>query len=253
MLDIFPAIKRALPDEATDRLCRAIVTGRLKQGQRINEAEIANLLQISRGPVREALATLASRGLVVKIVNRGTFVVNFSQDDVNEVCSLRELLEQFAVQRVVERPDPIDLDEMARLVNAMSRAAEDANAELVISELDLRFHAALVASAQHRWLFDAWNNLRPQIQMLLYSRNVLSDDFRALAVDGHRAILEALQQRNGPRAKELMEAHLHLSYERICEAYRAEAVLEAKEAQTSGREACPPGLSGLPKEVSAES
>lgn len=242
MLDIFPAVKRALPDEATDRLCRAIVTGRLKQGQRINEAEIANLLQISRGPVREALATLASRGLVVKIANRGTFVVNFSLADVDEVCTLRTMLEQFAVQLVVKRPNPINLDEMARLVNAMSKAAEDENAELIISELDLRFHAALVAAAQHGRLFDAWNNLRPQIQMLLYSRNVLNDDFRALAVKGHQAILEALQQRNGPLAKELMDAHLHLSYERICEAYRAEAALEAPEEKTPNLYASPPGL-----------
>jgi DNA-binding GntR family transcriptional regulator len=221
MLEIVPATKRALPDEATDRLSHAIITGRLKPGERINEGEIANLLQISRGPVREALATLVSRGLVVKIVNRGAFVVSFSLEDVKEVCSLRATLEQFAVKLLLERPQPIDLEEMACVVSDMGAAANSQEAELILSELDLRFHAALVAAANHKRLFDAWNNLRPQIQMLLYTRNVLNEDFRELAVKGHRDILDALNACNGELARKVLQAHLNLSYERIYAAYLA--------------------------------
>lgn len=228
MFDISPATKRSLPDESADRLYQAIITGQLKEGQRIDEAQIASLLQISRGPVREALAGLAERGLVIKIPNRGTFVVAFGMKDVDEVCTLRATLEQFAVQRIIARPDPISLDEMACLVEEMTPASRSENADLLISELDLRFHAALVASAHHKRLFDAWNTLRPQIQMLLYSRNILNEDFRELAVRGHRVILDALRSRDSERARQIMQEHLNLSHERICAAYRASPEFDTK-------------------------
>src|SRR5205823_13929225 len=115
--------------------------------------------------------------------NRGNFVVNFSLEDVTEVCTLRATLEQFALRLLIERADPADLAQMERLVSEMEAPAIE-DPERVISELDLQFHAALVKAAHHKRLFDAWNNLRPQIQILLYSRNILSDDFRARAVEG---------------------------------------------------------------------
>src|SRR5204863_5143323 len=139
----------------------------LKPGERINEGQLASRLQISRGPLREALAGLATHGLVIKIANRGNFVVNFSLEDVTEVCTLRATLEQFALRLLVQRADPADLAEMGRLVREMAAPAID-DPERVISELDLQFHAALVKAAHHKRLFDAWNNLRPQIQILLY-------------------------------------------------------------------------------------
>jgi DNA-binding GntR family transcriptional regulator len=225
MLELSPATKKSLPDEAAQRLYQAIITGQLQQGQRIDEAQIASLLQISRGPVREALAGLAERGLVVKVPNRGTFVIAFDLCDVEEVCTLRAALEQFAVQQIVARPDPISLEAMACLVAEMTPASQSANAELLISELDLRFHAALVAAAGHQRLFAAWDNLRPQIQMLLYSRNILNDDFRELAVKGHKEILEALLSRDGELARRIMEEHLQLSHDRICQAYHAHTSL----------------------------
>jgi DNA-binding GntR family transcriptional regulator len=227
MIELPPAIKRSLPDEAAERLYHAIITGQFKQGQRIDEAQVANLLRISRGPVREALAGLAERRLVVKIPNRGTFVIAFDLEDISEICTLRAALEQFAVQRIVQRPNPISLDEMAQLVEEMMPASKSEEAELLISELDLRFHAALIAAANHKRLFDAWNNLRPQIQMLLYSRNILNEDFRELAVKGHRAILEVLRTRDAERAHELLQTHLNFSHERICEAYHAKPALSS--------------------------
>lgn len=220
MIDLAPAMKRSLPDEATEKLCHAIITGKLQQGQRIDEAQIAGMLQVSRGPVREALAGLVERGLVVKIPNRGSFVITFDKADIDEVCTLREVLEQFAVQRIVQRPHTISLNEMAELVEEMIPASRTEHAELLISELDLRFHAALVAAANHRWLFDTWDNLRPHIQMLLYSRNILNDDFRELAVKGHQDILAALRERDGVLVQQLLKEHLKLSHERISAAYR---------------------------------
>jgi DNA-binding GntR family transcriptional regulator len=156
--------------------------------------------------------------LVIKIANRGNFVVNFSLEDVTEVCTLRATLEQFALRLLIERADPADLAEMERLVSEMAAPAIE-DPERVISELDLQFHAALVKAAHHKRLFDAWNNLRPQIQILLYSRNILNNDFRTRAVEGHRVILDALRDRDEPRASELLQGHLSFSYERLRQAY----------------------------------
>ncbi len=214
-----PIAKTDLTLQAEETLYSAIVSGRLRPGERINEEQIAESLGISRGPIREALSALARRGMVVKVPNRGSFVIRLSWFDVAEVCSLREVLEQFAVQMIVRRDPPADLHALRDIVSQMEPAVNSNDAELLVSGLDLRFHAALVGAADHARLLDAWNNLRPQIQMMLYSRNIVNEDFRAIAVSDHRAILEALEDRDGPLVKKLLSAHLGICRDRLKEAF----------------------------------
>jgi DNA-binding GntR family transcriptional regulator len=214
-----PISKTDLTVQAEETLYDAIVSGRLRPGERINEEQIADALGISRGPVREALSALAQRGMVVKVPNKGSFVIRLSWFDVAEVCSLREVLEQFAVQMILRRDPPADLQPLREIVREMEPAIASSDAELLVSGLDLRFHAALVAAADHARLLDAWNNLRPQIQMLLYSRNIVNEDFRTITIADHRAILAALETHDGPLVKQLLSAHLGICRDRLKEAF----------------------------------
>src|SRR5690349_10263796 len=108
-MEFTPAERRALSDDVADRLSHAIVSGRLKPGQRITESQIADLLAVSRGPVREALARLTVQGLITRSANRGAVVVALSLEDVEEVCSLRANLELLAIQWLMRRPEAADL------------------------------------------------------------------------------------------------------------------------------------------------
>ena len=98
-----PAVKRALHNEVYDALRQAVSSGALGRGQRVNEAEIARQMQISRAPVREAIRQLEHEGLLVSVPRRGTFVVALSRDDVEEAYTLRADLEARAVRRAAPR------------------------------------------------------------------------------------------------------------------------------------------------------
>ena len=116
-LRLAPAQKRVLADEVADVLRAAILDGRLEPEQQILESHVADMMQVSRGPVREALSRLEQEGLVYKVRNRGTFVARLSREDVEEVCSLRQALELLAVQYFLRNAT---LDDVARLEEIIS-------------------------------------------------------------------------------------------------------------------------------------
>ena len=76
-----------------EKLCTAILNGIFKPGERLVESAIAEQLGVSRAPVREVLSALEREGLVITIPRRGNFVVDFTDKDIEEIYSLRTLLE----------------------------------------------------------------------------------------------------------------------------------------------------------------
>src|SRR5512147_2302861 len=92
-----PAKSNGLFQEVADRLREAILQGRFRPGERLREAELATMLEVSRGPVREALTRLEHEGLVTTRRNRGATVSRLSKEDEEEVRSLRLTLERLAV------------------------------------------------------------------------------------------------------------------------------------------------------------
>src|SRR5690348_5191056 len=91
-----PAIKRSLADDVVDRLRDAIFHGSYKPGEPLREEQLAAMLDVSRGPVREALVQLEREGLVIVRRHRGATVARLSRVDVEDVYSLRLALERLA-------------------------------------------------------------------------------------------------------------------------------------------------------------
>ena len=106
-------------------LRRAITTGRLRPGAPIRQDALAEELQVSRVPLREALKTLQGEGLVRYEAHRGYFVETLSLDDLREVYRIRELLEEEAVRRAVERLADADLDRLEEIQADVERAAAE--------------------------------------------------------------------------------------------------------------------------------
>src|SRR3954452_3545419 len=98
-----PAVQQALHTQVYEALRRAVVSGSLGPGQRVNEAEVARQMQISRAPVREAIRQLERDGLLVSVPRRGTIVASLSSSDVEETFTLRADLEARAIGRAVGR------------------------------------------------------------------------------------------------------------------------------------------------------
>ena len=91
-----------LRQHINQRIRDAILDGTYKPGQRLVETFIAEQLDVSRAPVREALSALEQEGVVIHVPRRGYLVVDFTDKDIEEVYSLRLLLEVGALERVVK-------------------------------------------------------------------------------------------------------------------------------------------------------
>lgn len=214
-----PASKRSLADEVADRLRQAIFGGSFKPGQPLREEQLAVSLDVSRGPVREALVQLEREGLVTVRRHRGATVTRLSRTDVDEVYSLRLAHERLAVERAIDRATTDDFAAMEAVLAAFRESFAHHPSEHEAADLDVRFHDLIYRAAGHQRLYDCWANLRSQIFIFLLSRNIANADFLHLTVQAHQDIFDVLHARNKQGAIALIEEHLRGSYDRVIQGY----------------------------------
>ncbi|GAA1991105.1 GntR family transcriptional regulator [Amycolatopsis minnesotensis] len=202
--EIAPARRRGLADEVADRIREAIFSGAYAPGVPLREVDLSGVLQVSRGPVREALRVLEREGLVHCAWHRGTTVTTLSAEDVAELDSLRGALEDLAVRQVVATASDEELDAVEKAADLMGRAGDEH--EMV--RLDIAFHDAVFAAAGHRRLMDAWQAMRCQVHLFLLTRiNRSKDGYLSGIPDEHRELLDALRSRDVEAALGLFAAH----------------------------------------------
>jgi DNA-binding GntR family transcriptional regulator len=172
-------------------------------------------MRVSRGPIRDALAKLERQGLVVIKRNKGAFVARLTPEDLNELYTLRLAIERLAVQRACAEHGANEIAAMQQLVDEIAAHTRAGISEQLAADLDLRFHDLIYQAARHRRLWETWQQLRPQIHILLLSRNVVDRDFRDLVVSTHQDLVDAIRDRDDARAVASLEDHLHGSYQRV--------------------------------------
>ena len=222
-----PPLKRTLASEVTASIREAILTGRLAPGERLREESLASSMDVSRGPVREAIVQLQREGLVIVQRNRGTFVARLSAKDLEEVYSLRRAVEGLAVLEAIRHADELQLQELQNIVDTMAAQFARGITESEAAELDMRFHERIYEAGDHRRLLEVWTALQSQIHILLQARNMADSDFRDELVRSHQALLDAILARDEKLALALTEEHLNGSYERVSRSYAHQAALDA--------------------------
>jgi len=139
---IRPPERRGLTEQVADSIRQAIFSGSFELGERLNEADIADRLHVSRGPVREALTQLRQEGIVTMSWHRGAFIMELSAADVSELYSLRTVLEVFAIRQAAGAATTADLEAMYAVLAAMSKAGDD-QSDFDMIQLDVQFHDEL--------------------------------------------------------------------------------------------------------------
>lgn len=156
----------SLVELAARRLRSEILSGALVPGERLIEEQLTRRFGTSRAPLREALRLLGQQGLVEHLPRRGVRVTELSPQDVDELFSLRDVLERFAVHTAPPVPDPLALGELADRLDAMQRAAAT-GAALEQAEAHRQFHVALVAMAGHRHLLLVYEPVILKLQLYM--------------------------------------------------------------------------------------
>lgn len=204
-----------LADKVADELRGAIQQGRYEPGMRLVERRLAAELGVSHVPIREALARLADEGLVQRLPRRGSRVAGLSARQLEELSSLRILLEGFVATRVQERLTPKAEADLRKVAESMREAARNHDVSRV-SDLDQRFHERLWSLAEHEMLLESVAQLRGRINAFLRATTAaLNPDELEQHAQSHSELVDAIASTRPATARAAMTRHIELGLARI--------------------------------------
>ncbi|MBB6669088.1 GntR family transcriptional regulator [Cohnella nanjingensis] len=183
---------QTLSEQVHLALRESIVRGELPPGRRLLVLEIANALEISQAPVREALERLKQEGLLDSKSNKGSVVADIRKEEIEEIYALRELIEWHAVRQCLPMLRQSDLDELDAICERMRNAAESDDHFRFI-DLDMDFHRFFFAKAGNRTILQLWDQITVKIKRFLAITNKLYFPDLLSIAEGHSPLIEALR------------------------------------------------------------
>ncbi|MXP62651.1 FCD domain-containing protein [Roseomonas sp. M0104] len=197
---------RSLTSVVRQEIERLILTGAIEAGSRLNEQALAARLGVSRGPVREAIRGLERQGLVVTVVNQGSYVRKVSVEEALELYDLRALLTARACEVIAAGPPPGAEARLAALVEEMERAAEADDAPRYYA-LNLQFHDALMELGSGPRAQRIYADLGNELHLFRRRALVQPEKMRESNAE-HAALLAAFRARDPAAARAAGEAHI---------------------------------------------
>lgn len=204
---------RSLSNQVRNLLLEALTSGDLRPGDRINEAELARILGISRNPIREAISGLAQRGFLVSAPRRGHFLRRFSPQDVNDVFSFRICVESFAIRQALPLMTAADHKELRKILDRMIASARSKRL-IDLQQQDLRLHRRICELSQNRQTLRAHEGIDTEIQMLIASVD-LKHETPMYSAMCHAPIIEAMATGNVDESVAAMEDHLRTTWSAV--------------------------------------
>jgi DNA-binding GntR family transcriptional regulator len=203
-----PRARRAsrVRERVLEALREEIMLGKLADGERLIEDQIARRLETSRGPVREALRQLEHEGLVVSYPYRGAVVLGVSDEEVQHVLiPIRLTLERFCFLKALERMSDGDFAELAKEVWLMGEAAR--TGDLMASvEADIRFHEFVLSRSGQQHSAQLWGAIAPRIRAYFFRYGRVSDLGRI--AHEHNELLGAMQTRKASVLTRALQQHI---------------------------------------------
>jgi DNA-binding GntR family transcriptional regulator len=183
---------------------RKILTGAIGPGERINLAEVADALQVSRMPVREALRHLDAEGLVVMRPNRGASVIDLTPAEAEEYFQIRAALEGLAVCLAVPHLTDDDVEQLVLAKERMDRAKDEPPLWL---DLHRRFHVELHRKCGRQRLI---REVRRVTELLtpIAAQEFITNGVNLTHVHDHDQILQKMMEGDAEGAEEAVRRHI---------------------------------------------
>lgn len=223
MEDKFKKIKRStVADTIVEQIKQMILEEKLLPGERLpSERELADMLGVSRPPVREALKALATLKIVDIRVGEGTFLNNGKDKLMLDFFQLKNLQMKFAVSELIEarlflEMEIVDLAAQRRDEQDLERIEESFNNTLNYEDnpeaflnADFEFHLAIAEAAKNAYLSEMLDTTRDLL--LEYNKTVIARPNQMVrATDSHRNIFMAIKEKNAKKAKQEMKRHIEM-------------------------------------------
>lgn len=157
--------KVTLKNQVANYIRELILSGTLSPGEHMVPGNIASDLNVGRGVIREALMLLETEGLVKNIPYSGSYVTDCNFDELEEICSIRLILESHAVKNQFDKITSDDIVELKKLCELMQQSIQNKkNADFL--KYDSLFHGYFVKKESRSVLYDAWNLSSTKMSLL---------------------------------------------------------------------------------------
>jgi DNA-binding GntR family transcriptional regulator len=203
-----PIDKSSLSEEVAKKIRQSIFSGRIRPGEKLLEQELSTQLNTSRGPIRDAFIRLEHEGLVLREPNRTALVVEMSWEDVEEIYSLRLVLENLALRYLCNNHPPSAIASLEAAVEKLRRGLADGASLDEAVEHDLEFHEEVVRASGHGRLHKMWLSIRPQIGFLIFTKNIHNVLNFAGGADQHEELISAIIGKDYATCELLLKEHI---------------------------------------------
>ncbi|MFZ4451379.1 GntR family transcriptional regulator [Salibacterium aidingense] len=202
------AIKQqSLSQMVADELRKRIWIGELNYGERLLETELSTELDVSRSSLREAFQTLEYEGLIINKARKGTFVYNFTKEDMEEINELRNLIEVPALRKTVHHMTAQDFSYLDDILASMKEEIEAEN-WYELFNLDMEFHLFLVNQCGNTRIVKTYGIIQMQIRTFLSQLESFYSENKSMFTKEHEILVDALKAQDEDHVARLAEAHI---------------------------------------------
>ncbi|OPY71042.1 MAG: putative HTH-type transcriptional regulator YdfH [Syntrophorhabdaceae bacterium PtaU1.Bin034] len=204
-----------------------IFSGEIAPGQRLVEATVAKEIGISRTPVREAFHNLQKDGLIESIPRVGYRVLSISEEEVIQICKIREALEIIAAKWAMQRSYDTLVKELDSIIARSEKTISQSEIHS-FADLDAQFHETIARLSGSSHIMEITQVMRRHMVRHRITSFLHADVFLR-ALDGHKLIYKAIERRDADEVERAIRYHLDLSLRDIL------AVAPKEETQVSGQ------------------
>ena len=199
--------RKSLGHDVFEYLKSAIIDQTIEPGSRLVESKVADMLGISRTPLREALHKLEREDWIEKIPSGGFKVVTLTNDDIEQTFGIRSVLEAYAARLAAENYQDKDLLPLEKKIKEYQKCLESKKDIDKLHKINTQFHDLLYSLSQSPKLIKMINQLQAQISRF---RQIIlqQEEYAHKSSDDHVKMLAAIKNRDGKKVEQLVRQHI---------------------------------------------
>lgn len=206
-------LHKPLSELIADQLKQEIWNRDIQFGERLLETELAQRFDVSRSTIREALKVLEMEELVISQARKGTYVADFTNQDLNEMIELRTVIEAQAFTKAIPHLTDNHFDDLKAITNEMKQKA-DGEAWTPLFDLDMQFHRYVVNLCGNSRIIKLYDSLQVQIRTYLMHLDQYYSSAQSFYKE-HEELLAALTSKDIAEVKQKVEDHIEFVEEKL--------------------------------------
>ena len=196
----------SMREKIYNKIRRDIITGKLSPGERLVEIKLSEELQASRGLIREALLQLSSEGFLTSQKNKGISVAKLTLKQIDEIFSLRSILEAYAVRLATERFKNDNFKQLTKMQNSLIKATK-VGSLADWTDVNIAFHKFFISHSENSYLIQMLDALR--CRTYRYSIFIITiPGAQETFIQDHEEIIKACKSGNADAAQHFMQKHM---------------------------------------------